>query len=152
MRRQIACVVLTLLALTGCGQGRPNELTIQDGYIRVPSPGASMAAAYFVVQGPEADRLIAAQIEGISVTELHTVEQTADGVMKMRPVEGYDLPQGGSLVLEPGGNHLMLMAINEPLEPGQWRRATLQFASGQEAVVELEVKGQRQRGGNHANH
>ncbi|MEO1041967.1 MAG: copper chaperone PCu(A)C [Pseudomonadota bacterium] len=152
MARLFVCFGLILLSLTGCGQGEPDELTIKDGYIRLPSPNAPMAAAYFVVRGPEADRLVAAEVEGIGTTELHTVEETADGVMKMRPVASYDLPAGGSLRLEPGGNHLMLMAISQPLEAGQMRKATLRFESGAEAVVDLEVKGLRNHSGQHDHH
>ncbi|MEM0928966.1 MAG: copper chaperone PCu(A)C [Pseudomonadota bacterium] len=147
---KLASVTLFLMALTACGQGAPDELSISDGYIRVPSPGASMAAAYFTLEGPVADRLVAAEIEGVGTTELHTVHRGEDGVMRMRPVDGYDLPAGGKVVLEPGGNHLMLMAITQPLEAGQTRQVTLQFESGTETVVELDVKEQRRGGGGHS--
>jgi len=147
--RKLTWMALFLVALAGCGQDTPDELTIEDGYIRVPSPGASMAAAYFTLQGPAADRLISAEIEGVGITELHTVHRDENGVMRMRPVEGYDLPAGGTVVLEPGGNHLMLMGITQPLEAGDTRTVTLRFESGAETVVELDVKDQ-QRGGGHS--
>ncbi len=146
--RKLTCLALFLMTLAGCGQSTPDELTIEDGYIRVPSPGASMAAAYLTLQGPTADRLVSAEIEGVGITELHTVHRDENGVMRMRPVEGYDLPAGGTVVLEPGGNHLMLMGITQPLEAGETRTATFTFESGVETVVELAVKDQ-QRGGGH---
>ncbi|MEO1657464.1 MAG: copper chaperone PCu(A)C [Pseudomonadota bacterium] len=149
--RKLAIVTIAMLAAAACGENAPSELTVTDGYIRLPSPGASMAAAYLTLEGPEADRLIAAEIEGVGTTELHTVLMDEDGVMRMRPVEGYDLAAGGSVVLEPGGNHLMLMEINEPLEAGQTRTTTLRFESGAETVIELGVKEQR-RGGGHSHH
>ena len=147
MRRQLAWYGSFMLALAACGQSVPEELMVSDGYIRAPAPGAAMAAAYLTITGPEADRLTGAEIEGVSTTELHTVRETADGVIQMRRVDGYDLPAGGAWILEPGGNHLMLMAITQPLEVGQSRQVTLQFESGEALVLDLPVKPIKPGGG-----
>lgn len=132
--------ILSLTALAACGGGAPEEEA--EAYIRLPASGANMAAAYLTVSREQDDRLIAAEVEGIRTTELHTV--TSDnGVMQMRPVEGYEVAAGSPLVLKPGGDHLMLIGIEAPLTEGETRTVTLRFESGATQVLELPVKGRR---------
>ena len=46
--------------------------------------------------------------------------------MKMRPLDGgIEIPAGGMVTLKPGGMHLMLMGLAEPLEPGRMLEITL---------------------------
>lgn len=138
--RSVSLVTLSFMLLVACGN---NEQTAEaEGFIRLPASGANMSAAYLTVSRDEDDQLVGAEVKGIARTELHTVIDN-DGVMQMRPVEGYPIEAGKTLVLEPGGNHLMLIGLNEPLEDGDVRQVTLTFASGLTEVVELEVKGAR---------
>jgi Uncharacterized protein conserved in bacteria len=62
--------------------------------------------------------------------ELHeTVSQ--DGSMMMREMaDGFVIPAGGQFVLEPGGNHLMLMDLTTPVEAGTDVELTLEFEDG----------------------
>jgi copper(I)-binding protein len=40
------------------------------------------------------------------------------GVMKMRQLKQLDLPAGQTVRLAPNGNHIMLLDIKQPLQPG----------------------------------
>jgi len=63
---------------------------------------------------------------------------TPDGVMQMRQVEeGLPIPAGGSLALAPGGAHLMLIGLDEPIHEGDQVTLTLEFANA--APIEVAV-------------
>lgn len=127
------------LLLAACGQGAETP-DIRSGYIRLPAEGATMSAAYLTILRDADDRLVGATVEGVERTELHTVIET-DGISRMRPVEGFDLEADQPLVLQPGGHHLMLIGLSEPLTAGEERRVTLDFESGATETLQLPVRG-----------
>ncbi|HEY3919201.1 MAG TPA: copper chaperone PCu(A)C [Stellaceae bacterium] len=59
--------------------------------------------------------------------DLHEMKM-ANGVMEMRPVPSLTIDPGKSVVLEPGGYHLMLIGLKAPLKEGQTVPLTLTFA------------------------
>lgn len=73
--------------------------------------------------------LTGASTDAAHLVELHeTVPQ--DGQMLMREVPGgFAISAGDSLLLEPGGNHIMLMEMPGELLPGEQFDLTLDFVS-----------------------
>ncbi|MEM6986901.1 MAG: copper chaperone PCu(A)C [Pseudomonadota bacterium] len=63
-----------------------------------------------------------------------------DGVMKMMQIDGLDVPSQGVASLEPGGNHVMLLGVQDRLTEGQTVLVTLRYANGDTQTVELPVK------------
>jgi copper(I)-binding protein len=57
----------------------------------------------------------------------------------MRETPGLELPARKHLVLRPGGSHLMLVGLKQPLLKGQRIPLTLRFERAGEVHVELEV-------------
>jgi periplasmic copper chaperone A len=65
------------------------------------------------------------------MVELHEVVM-ADGEMVMQEKPGgFVIPAGGSLTLEPGGNHVMLMGLTGAIAPGQDVPITLSLSNGE---------------------
>lgn len=62
------------------------------------------------------------------------------GEMTMRPVESVVLPAGETVMLMPGGYHIMLLDLAAPLEVGQTFDITLTFANAGTKVVTVEVR------------
>jgi copper(I)-binding protein len=65
-----------------------------------------------------------------------------DGVMKMAEVKGgLELPAGKAVELKPGGYHIMLMDLKQPLEKDSTLPLTLIFkdAKGVESKLELKL-------------
>lgn len=60
--------------------------------------------------------------------------------MTMQPVSAIDVPAGETVVLEPGGYHVMLLELVEPLEEGQTFDLTLTFEQAGEITVPVEVR------------
>jgi copper(I)-binding protein len=62
------------------------------------------------------------------------------GAMTMRAIPALDLPAGETVSLEPGGYHIMLLELPEPLELGDTFDATLEFAEADPVTVTFEVR------------
>lgn len=66
---------------------------------------------------------------------------TAGGMMKMRRLDGLDLPAARTVEFAPGGNHIMLLDIKEPLVPGGRVPLTLIVSrKGKHQRIELEAE------------
>ena len=71
--------------------------------------------------------------------ELHTHRMNDQGVMQMRPLGSVDIPAGGSVPFQPGGDHIMLMGLHQALSPGDRFPLTLQFSDAEDVAVEVVV-------------
>ena len=111
----------------GVPSAEVGHLAIYTPY--VPAPPADIAALYFVItnEGDEADRLIKISSGAAGMSMLH--ETVVDGdSSRMSPVEdGIEIPPAGEAELAPGGYHVMLMNLVEPLEVGDTVHVTLEF-------------------------
>ena len=95
-----------------------NALTVENALVRPTIGPVRRSAGYFTLKNAgEADRITAAEVSGAGRVELHT-HLMEDGVMKMRQVEGVDVPVDGDVVFKPHGLHLMLFDLEGPLEEG----------------------------------
>ena len=114
-------------------------LAIVDALARpAPLPGGTSAIYFTVLNGlDQSVQLVSAASPAARAVETHeTVAE--EGVMKMIPLpDGYPVPAGTTLVLQPGGKHIMLIDLVEPLAPGDTIELTVTFDNGQ--VFELNV-------------
>ncbi|MEL0075679.1 MAG: copper chaperone PCu(A)C [Ilumatobacter sp.] len=62
------------------------------------------------------------------------------GAMVMQQVMALDLPAGTAVDLEPGGYHIMLIDLAEPLVDGETFEVTLDFAEAEDMTVQVEVR------------
>ncbi|NQD36662.1 copper chaperone PCu(A)C [Permianibacter sp. IMCC34836] len=114
-------------------------ITVQDGYVRLPPPG-SPAAAYFTLKNAGAARaLVDADCACAGMTMIHESAEK-NGMATMRHVDSAPLPQGGELVLKPGGLHVMMMRLQTPLKLGDSVQLTLKFADGDTLAITLPVQ------------
>ena len=115
---------------------------IANAWARATPGGAQTAAAYVTITSAAGDRLTAASTPAAQKAELHTM--TMDGnVMKMRQVDGIDLPPGQAVTLKPGGYHIMMTGLAQPLTDGQKFPLTLTFdkAGAREVTVTVQKVG-----------
>jgi copper(I)-binding protein len=68
-----------------------------------------------------------------------STDTTEGGMMSMSPVDEIPVPAGETAVLEPGGYHVMLLDLVEPLEVGSTIEVTLTFAEAGEVVLSVDV-------------
>ncbi len=115
-------------------------VTAQNVWARATPPGASTAAIYMTLTSPSGDKLTGASTPLAGKTGVHETRMSGD-VMRMRPVEGgLDLPAGMPVKLAPGGYHLMLEGLKQPLNAGQEVPVHLTFQNAPPLDVEAHVR------------
>jgi copper(I)-binding protein len=123
------------------------ELSIEGGWVRAADfvtddhEHPLNSAAYLVIQnsGRAADLLTGAETEAANVVEIHETTIMED-VMRMRKLEGLEVPAEGSAELEPGGVHLMLLGLTRPLLEGEEVGLTLHFQASGEIALTVPVR------------
>ena len=117
------------------------SIQITQPWARATPKGANSGAAYMTVtnSGTTAQRLSCVSSDAAAKCQIH--EMTMDGgVMKMRPLQGgLEVKPGETVMLKPGGFHLMLVGLKEPLQPGKTLEATFQADSGGSVQVEFPI-------------
>ena len=143
-----------------------SELIIEGQWARTSPAATTMGAAYMMITSPIDDALISASVDPsiAESVELHEMVMASDemsmdegdmdhssmsddsmadsgmsGEMKMQQVMEIALPAGTPVALEPGGLHVMLIGLVNPLETGDTIEITLTFRNGGEVVVSVPV-------------
>lgn len=116
-------------------------IKIDHPWSRATVAGIPNGVAYFVLEnsGDDNDRLLSAASPVAERTELHTHLKEGE-IVRMRQVDAVDVPAGQSVALEPGGLHVMLMGLKEPLEQGKPFPLTLEFEKAGNVTVEVVVE------------
>lgn len=127
------------LAIAGAALAQPAQLEVNDAWARATAGKAETGAAYVTIQSPTADRLVSVSTPAAKKAELHTMSMQGM-VMKMRPLPGLDIPAGKPVTLKPGGEHIMLMELNQPLRAGQTFPLTLDFEKAGSRTVTVTVE------------
>jgi copper(I)-binding protein len=127
------------LAIAGAALAQINQLEVTNAWARATPAKAENGAVYVTIQSPTADRLLSASSPVAKKTELHTMEM-AGMVMKMRPLSGLDIPVGQPVALKPGGEHIMLVGLQQPLREGQSFPLTLNFEKAGARTVSVAVE------------
>ena len=125
---------------TTIGETIAGDIRIIEPWARATAGTAMAGAAYMTLNNTvaTADRLIEASSPVAARTEMHTHIIEGD-IMRMRAVEGVDLPPGEAVEFQPGGLHVMLIGLKGPLQEGQSFPLTLNFAEAGAVTVEVKV-------------
>lgn len=138
----LSAAAIVTFALPAFAESHGSPIMIHDAYARSSGMNAMSGAAFMHIMnmGDEADRLISASSDIAKVVELHTHIEAEGGVMQMRRVEGgFAVEAGGMHKLMRGGDHVMFMGLNQPMEHGMTFEVTLVFENAGEVVVEITV-------------
>ena len=122
------------------------DIMIDDAFARVSRPNAPAGAAFMVIHniGETDDRLIGVTSPVAEMVQLHTHKETDDGVMKMMHVEeGFEVKAGMMHELARGGDHVMFMGINGPINEGDEIPVTLVFENAGEIELMISVDNER---------
>ena len=132
-----------------------SNIEVNDSYVRATPPGLPNSAAFMtVVNNSDKDIAIVKASSSVSkVVELHTHDMK-DGVMKMYQVPKIDIASKSQTVLKPGGFHIMLIGLYNPLKVGENVELTLELSNGETKTIQADVKtvmGGMKHHGNHKN-
>lgn len=113
-----------------------------EAWVRSTPPGATVSAAYLTLHNESAQSLLVTQLHSdvSSITQLHEM-RAEDGVMRMRHLSsGLSLKPGETVKLQPGGLHVMLMGLKQPLRVGQTVLLHLSISDGREISIAAPVR------------
>jgi copper(I)-binding protein len=143
----LSAAALALALLAGCAPTTPAEggepapstapaataaesVQVVDGWIKAVDDGMTAGFAILENTGTASVTLEGAETTAASMVQLHEMVML-DGAMVMQPkVGGIEIAPGATHELAPGGDHIMLMGVGTPLQPGDEVLVTLRFSDG----------------------
>jgi copper(I)-binding protein len=138
----IAAALLIAGTISASAHEEKSEtLTISHPWTRATAPTQKAGAVFMKIrsENSEADRLIGVSAPDAEQASLHTHIRDGD-VMRMRPVEGIDVPAEGEATLEPGGLHIMLIGLKGPLFEETTIPLTLVFEKAGKVQIDVVVE------------
>ncbi len=139
--KPVSIVFAASLALGLSASLFAQTVEVSGVWARATVPGQKATGAFMHLMSKNGARLVAASTPVAGVAEVHEMK-LEEGVMRMRAVPGgLELPPGKMVELKPGGYHLMLMDLKQPLQKESTIALTLVFqdAKGIETRTELKV-------------
>lgn len=136
-------LALASLTLAACTPGAPadggetaaSQVEVAGALCRPTPVGRQATGCYLTLTAPTDDRLVSVSSPLAGRVEIHESRMESKMMMMRELKEGMALPAGQPVELKPGGNHIMLLAVSEPLKAGDTVPLTLTFASA--APVEI---------------
>jgi len=143
-----------LLALVSSGQvcaqtSVPNTIVVEHPWARATPAGTMIGATYLTLtnSGSTGDRLLSATTPVADKIQFHSVSEE-NGVSRMREMRAVEVVPGAKVTFSPGGMHIMLVGLKQPLKEGQVFPLTLNFekASKVDVMVSVAKVGAMQHG------
>jgi copper(I)-binding protein len=115
------------------------EVTIKEPWVRGTVQGQRATGAFMQLTAKESASLVAVESPVAGSVEIHEMKMEND-IMKMRPIARLDLPAGKAVEMKPGGYHVMLMDLKQPLKKGEAVPISLRFEDRDKKVRTIEIK------------
>jgi len=137
-------ILSAVLATSACS---PSAETSADlavvnvtGAICRPTPeGRQVTGCYLTLTASRDDTLMTAESTASALAQVHESSMENNMMVMYEAKAGLPLPAGQAVSLAPGGNHIMLLGVKEPLAVGDTVPLTLTFASAGPVEVEASV-------------
>ena len=150
-RRAVVAAWLAAASLGAAAQTSPpaapatadasaEAVRITHAWARASVPGQKATGAFMTLTANAPLQLVGVTSPVAGVAEVHEMARDGD-VMRMRAVPALALPAGKAVELKPGGYHLMLMDLKQPLKAGDTvpLTLTLRDAQGRESRTDVQV-------------
>ncbi|MGV6839347.1 MAG: copper chaperone PCu(A)C [Planktomarina sp.] len=118
------------------------DLVLTKAFAFATLPNQPVGGGFVTVENTGAvdDVLIKASSPSAGYMEIHMMEVN-DGVMVMREMaDGLPIPAGETVVMKPGGYHIMFMDLPGPLVADEMATVTLTFQNAGDVTVTLPIK------------
>ena len=135
-RHLIATLAAGLFATSALAQ-----VTVTDPWVRATVPAAKRAGAFMHLQSATNARLVGVSTPVAGRAEIHEMAME-NNTMRMRAVDGIDLPAGKPVHLASGGYHLMFFELKQQLKEGETVPVTLtvQDAANKRSNVTVQAQ------------
>jgi copper(I)-binding protein len=141
----LIALLLTVLAaqcgMAPSGQGDNPQITVSNSFAR-PAAAGGNGAVYLSLtnEGGSPDMLLSVESQVAEAVELHESKVDENDVMRMSLLTNLEVPPRGSVSLEPGGKHIMLINLKQELKPGEKISLTLNFEKIGPLSIEAEIR------------
>lgn len=100
------------------------QTTVKEPWVRGTVAQQKATGMFAQITNAQGGKLVSVSSPVAGVVEIH--EMVMDGTtMRMRAIPGLDLPAGKTVVLKPGGYHVMLMDLKGQMKAGDTVDVTL---------------------------
>ena len=141
----VLALALTACSPSGSSGGSPTAvaggaLTVGDAWVRAAPAGGTSAAYMSLSNGRVApEKLVGASAPDLTDSaSLHETSSDASGMTGMTHTESLTIPAGGTVALEPGGFHIMLVDLKHDLKAGD--RVSLVLTLEQAGVITVDAE------------
>ena len=133
--RLVALAAALSLALPAAAQ-----VAVADPWVRGTVAGQKATGVFMQLKSAGDAALVGATSPVAKIVEIHEMKMEG-GVMKMSAVDRLPLPAGKPVDLKPGGYHVMLMDLTQPLKEGESVPVTLTIEdkAGRKTTVEVKA-------------
>jgi hypothetical protein len=131
-------LIASLLTITASAWAQQTTVKVEDAWVRGTVAQQKATGAFMRLTADKDARLVSVSSSVAGVVEIHEMAMEND-VMKMRQVPGLDLAAGRALELKPGGYHVMLMDLKQPVKSGDTVPLTLVFEDAAKKRFTQEV-------------
>jgi copper(I)-binding protein len=139
-------IISALLLVLGFEVPAPAQTTEQSTMIvdhpwaRATPSGAKTGAVYLTLMnnGSASDRLLSATTPVADKVQFHSSTEE-NGVSRMREMRSVEVAPGASVTFSPGGMHIMVVGLKQPLKEGQTFPLTLNFEKAGNEDVSVPV-------------
>lgn len=136
MTRSLSTLI-ALLAFAGLVQA---QVTVGEPWVRGTVAGQKATGAFMTLTSATEAKLVSASSPVAGVVEIHEMSMEG-GVMRMGALKsGLPLPAGKAVELKPGGFHVMLMDLKQPVKAGETVPLSLVFEGVDKKPQTVEVK------------
>lgn len=120
---------------------RSGGLSVTGAWARASQAGEN-SAVYFVIdnRSPENDVLVGAACDAAMMTQVHQTSIDASGKASMNEQKSVPAAAFRQTSFEPGGLHVMLMDLKQPLAAGEMLPLTLTFEKAGQVQIEAQVR------------
>jgi len=138
--KSTSLTVITAFASLVFAQTPSANVDVKDAWVRSTVPGQKGTGAFMKITAKDGTKLVGVSSPVAGVGEVHEMKMEGD-IMKMRALPSLDLPAGKAVELKPGGYHIMLMDLKQPMVKDSKVPVTLVFkdAKGVESKLLLNL-------------
>ena len=116
------------------------QTTASDPWVRGTVAQQKATGLFVQLTSVQGGRLLSASSAAAASVEIHEMAMNGN-VMTMRVLpDGLVLPAGKAVALKPGGQHLMLQGLKQPLKAGDIVTVTLVIEGADKKRETLEIK------------
>ena len=133
--------VLALAWLAASAQEhKASTILIGHPHARATVSGQPTGGGYMsITNSGAADKLLSASAAVSTSVELHSMKMEGS-MMRMRRLDALVLPAASTVVLEPGGLHLMFVGLKAPLKAGESFPLKLRLEKAGEVEVQVKIE------------